>query len=92
MIHPGKDPLTGAERDAVFMADVDMTRLGLHEGSAVVLRSEHGELRGRVLPSRIRTGNLQVFFPEGNVLIAPGVRDPVSRIPDFNAIVSVHPA
>jgi molybdopterin-dependent oxidoreductase alpha subunit len=92
MIHPGKDPLTGAERDAVFMADVDMTRLGLHEGSAVVLRSEHGELRGRVLPSRIRTGNLQVFFPEGNVLIAPGVRDPVSRIPDFNATVSVHPA
>jgi molybdopterin-dependent oxidoreductase alpha subunit len=91
MVHAGRDPLTGAARDAVFMADADMARLALREGSAVVLRSEHGEFRGRVLPSRIRAGNLQVFFPEGNILLAPGVYDPAAGIPDFNAVVSVHP-
>ena len=92
MVHAEKDPLTGAKRDAVFMAQADVDRLGLREGSPVVLRNEHGELRGKVLVSRIRPGNLQVFWPEGNTLLAPGVQDAKSRIPDYNAVVSVHRA
>jgi len=91
-VHADKDPLTGAKRDAVFMAQADVDRLGLREGSPVVLRNEHGELRGKVLVSRIRPGNLQVFWPEGNTLLAPGVQDAKSRIPDYNAVVSVHRA
>ena len=92
MVHAEKDPLTGAMRDAVFMAQADIDRLGLREGAKVVLRNAHGELRGTVLPSRIRPGNLQVFWPEGNTLLAPGVQDAKSRIPDYNAVVSVQPA
>lgn len=92
MVHAEKDPLTGAKRDAVFMAQADVDRLGLREGSPVVLRNEHGEMQGKVLVSRIRPGNLQVFWPEGNLLLAPGVQDAKSRIPDYNAVVSVHRA
>jgi molybdopterin-dependent oxidoreductase alpha subunit len=92
MVHDDKDPLTGAKRDAVFMAQADADRLGLREGSKVVLRNEHGEMHGKVLVSRIRPGNLQVFWPEGNLLLAPGVQDPKARIPDYNAVVKVERA
>ncbi len=92
MVHADRDPLTGAGRDAVFMAPADAERLGLRDGSRVVLRSDHGELPGRVMLSRIRPGNLQVLFPEGNVLLGAGVHDAASKVPDYNAVVSVHPA
>jgi molybdopterin-dependent oxidoreductase alpha subunit len=92
MVHDDHDPLTGAKRDAVFMAQADVDRLGLREGSEVVLRNEFGEMPGTVLVSRIRPGNLQVFWPEGNHLLAPGVQDATSHMPDYNAIVRVEPA
>ena len=74
------------------MAQGDVDRLGVHEGSKVVLRNEFGEMPGKVLVSRIRPGNLQVFWPEGNHLLAPGVQDAQSRIPDYNAVVRVERA
>ena len=37
-------------------------------------------------------GNVQVFFPEGNVLLLAGRRDPASGVPDYNAIVTVERA
>jgi hypothetical protein len=38
--------------------------------------------------------SLQVFWPEGNVLIPSGPehRESASRVPDFNAVVSIAPA
>lgn len=30
-----------------------------------------------------------MFWPEANVLIAAGRRDPVSGVPDYNAVVEV---
>ncbi len=92
MVLKEKDPLTGAGRDAVFVSAEDAERLGVREGDPVVVRSEHGEMRARVKLAGIRPGNLQVFFPEGNVLIRPGVRDPDAHIPDFNAVVELIPA
>jgi molybdopterin-dependent oxidoreductase alpha subunit len=92
MVHEDKDPLTGAKRDAVFMAQADVDRLGLREGSTVVLRNEFGEMPAKVLVSDIRPGNLQVFWPEANHLLESGVLDAHSHIPHYNAIVSVHPA
>lgn len=44
---------------------------------------------GRLRITDIRPGNLQVHWPEGNVLIKGGVRDPESGEPHCNAIVSV---
>ena len=77
-------------REAVLIAAADAERLGLADGDAVLLRSEHGELRGRRRRSRrSRPGNLQVHWPEGNVLIGDGRRSPEAGIPDYNARVEV---
>jgi molybdopterin-dependent oxidoreductase alpha subunit len=92
MVLKDEDPLTGAHRDAVFVSPEDAGRLGLREGDPVLLRSDRGEMRARVKVAPIRPGNLQVFFPEGNVLIDPGVRDPESGIPDYNAVVRLESA
>jgi molybdopterin-dependent oxidoreductase alpha subunit len=92
MVHRDKDPLTGASRDALFMASRDIAALGLRDGDAVIVRSEHGEMRARLHESVLRPGNVQVFFPEGNVLLRAGRRDPTSGVPDYNAVVTVEAA
>jgi predicted molibdopterin-dependent oxidoreductase YjgC len=86
------DPLTGARRDALFMAVEDVERLGLRDGAAVRVRSETGEVAARVHAAPVRGGNVQMFFPECNPLIRPGVRDPDSQVPAYNAVVEVLPA
>ena len=92
MVHDERDPLTGAGRDALFMAPADIERLGLHDGDPVVVRSAVGRMHARLHASEMRTGNVQVFFPEGNVLLRAGRRDPSSGVPDYNAVVTVEPA
>jgi len=87
MVQSETDPLTGAGRDAVFIAPGDARSLGLEEGDPVVLRSDVGSFRGRLRFSEIREGNLQVHWPEGNVLIPRGVREPHSGIPDYTTRV-----
>lgn len=91
MVWHDEDPLTGAGRDAVFVSRKDADRLGLEEDDPVLLRSETGQLEGRVRISRIRRGNLQVHWPEGNVLIATGRVDPSCGEPDFNAVCELVP-
>ena len=39
----------------------------------------------------IRSGNVQMFFPECNLLIRVGERD-ASGVPDYTAVVEVLPA
>jgi molybdopterin-dependent oxidoreductase alpha subunit len=92
MVHQEKDPLTGARRDAVFMAGSDAAALGLRDGDTVVVRSEVGSMAARVHLAAVRPGNVQVFFPEGNVLLAGGRRDRASGVPDYNAVVSIERA
>jgi anaerobic selenocysteine-containing dehydrogenase len=91
MVWTEKDPLTGAARDAVFLAEADAAALAVRNGDAVVVRSPHGELRGHVHLAPIRPGNVQAFFPEANPLLAPGTRDPASGVFDDNAVVEVVP-
>ncbi len=92
MVYAEKDPLTGAGRDAVLVAGVDAHALGVADGARVTLRSEHGEMVATVHVAPIRAGNLQVFFPEGNVLLPAGVRDRESGVPDYTTRVDVVPA
>ncbi len=89
MVQQDRDPLTGARRDAVLIARPDMEALGLQPGQRVRLRSEAGELSGRLEPAAIRPGNLQVHWPEGNVLIPRGRTEPLSGIPDYNTVVEL---
>lgn len=89
MIQMERDPLTGAARDAVLMAREDVRSLGLVDDDPVTLRSTVGVFEGRCMVSDIRPGNVQVHWPEGNVLLARGVVEPESGIPDYNAQVQV---
>lgn len=89
MVHKETDPLTGARRDDVFMNETDVKRLGLADGDPVVLTSATGDMRGRCRVAPIAPGNVQVHWPEGNVLIERGVSDPECGIPDYNALVEV---
>jgi molybdopterin-dependent oxidoreductase alpha subunit len=89
MVQARRDPLTGAVRDDVFMSSADAERLGLRDDDPVLLKSEVGEFRGRCKIVPIKSGNLQVHWPEGNVLIRRGVTDPACGIPDYNAVVQV---
>jgi anaerobic selenocysteine-containing dehydrogenase len=89
MVHEQGDAITGAQRDDVLLARADVDRLGLAEGDRIVLRSERGELAGRVKVAELLAGNAQVHWPEGNVLLDRKARSPEAGIPDYNAWVTV---
>jgi molybdopterin-dependent oxidoreductase alpha subunit len=89
MVWTEVDPLTGASRDALLVSESDAAVLGVRTGDALLVRSPHGEMRARAHVAPIRPGNVQAFFPEANVLLAPNRRDPISGVPDFNAVVEV---
>lgn len=91
MVQQARDPLTGARREDVLMAAEDATTLGVAEGDAVLVRSEAGQMRCRVKIVPIRARNVQVHWPEGNVLVGRGVCDPACGIPDYNAVVDIEP-
>jgi molybdopterin-dependent oxidoreductase alpha subunit len=90
MTFGSRDPVTGAGRDAVFVSAQDAEALGLRDGARVELRSEVGRLEARVCVVPLKPRNLQVYWPEGNVLI-PRRYDPTSGEPDYNAFVELHP-
>lgn len=87
MVQDRQDALTGAVRDAVLVNRDDAQRLGLKDADAVILRSGTGEFRGRVRIAPMKPGNLEIHWPEGNVLIDRRRRSPDAGIPDFNALV-----
>jgi molybdopterin-dependent oxidoreductase alpha subunit len=92
MVHEQTDGLTGAEREAVLISRVDAERLGLAGGDPVVLRSDHGEFRGRAYVAPVAPGNLQVHWPEAEGLIDRRRRSPQAGIPDYNAVVTLEKA
>ena len=89
MVQRDVDPLTGARRDDVLMSREDATRLELADGEAIRLVSAAGAFVGRVMLAPMRPGNLQVHWPEGNVLLEATRRDAQSGEPDYNIDVRV---
>lgn len=87
MIQREHDPLTGADRDHVFVSPRDAARLGIAQDDRVVVRNELGELRGRAFLADVTDGTLQAHWPEANVLLAAGRVDPYGGVPDYNADV-----
>jgi predicted molibdopterin-dependent oxidoreductase YjgC len=92
MVQRDVDPLTGAERDEVFISRDDLTRLGFSNGSRVRLRSSSGVFEGRLKEASIKPGNLEVHWPEGMSLLSGSAIDPDSMEPDYNALVSIERA
>lgn len=92
MVQKDKDPLTGLRREAILMNEHDAREEGLAEGEPVELVNEHGTLPGRVSVAAVAPGNLQVHWPEAQVLIDRTRRSPEAGIPDYNAVVRVRRA
>lgn len=92
MVQERQDSFSGATREAVLMSEYDADRLGLPDGTPVELtalgRQPH-TYRGKVVRAPLTPGNLQIHWPEGNILLDESVRSPEARIPDYNALVTV---
>jgi molybdopterin-dependent oxidoreductase alpha subunit len=89
MIHEDVDPLLGASRSDVLMGKEDAAALGVRGGDEVIVSNAVGSYRGRVRLAPIRPRNVQIYWPEGNVLIRRGVLDPACEMPDYNAFVEI---
>ena len=89
LIYAEVDPLTGASRDAVFMSPEDAEELHLVQGDRISLVNELGRYTGKVFLVPIARGNLQVLWPEGNVILKHGIVDALGGVPDYNARVAV---
>jgi molybdopterin-dependent oxidoreductase alpha subunit len=89
MVWSERDPLTGADRDAVFISRDDAAALGLGDGRQVTVRSPAGKVAARVKVAGIRRRNVQMFFPEANPLLPRGRADVASGVPDYNVVVTI---
>ena len=89
MVFAETDPLTGAARDAVYIDAGDAADLGVADGERIRLTSPVGSMTGRAKLVRLPSRSVQVHWPEGNVLIDAGLNDDASRIPDYNAVVTI---
>jgi len=89
MVQRETDPLNGAAREDVLLSAADAARLGLDTGDRVRLTSRAGTYEGRARIDDIKPGNLEVHWPEGNVLLSRDQIDRASREPDYNAIVTL---
>jgi molybdopterin-dependent oxidoreductase alpha subunit len=89
MIHAGRDALTGARRHDVLMSAADAAERGLRNGAPVRVVSAHGVFDGLLRVVAILPGNVELHWPEANVLLPASVVDPASLEPDFHTQVRV---
>jgi molybdopterin-dependent oxidoreductase alpha subunit len=89
MVQRDVDPLTGFAREDILISEGDLARLGLETGARARLRSPFGIFDGTLRRAPIRDGNLEVHWPEGNILLSGTLRDPDSLEPDYNTTVTV---
>jgi molybdopterin-dependent oxidoreductase alpha subunit len=89
LVYAEVDPINGAPRDAVLMNEEDAGELHLMHEDRIVLRNDLGKYEGRVFLAPIARGNLQIHWPEGNVIVRKGVTDAAGGVPDYNARVIV---
>ncbi|MBI2421532.1 MAG: FdhF/YdeP family oxidoreductase [Candidatus Hydrogenedentes bacterium] len=89
MIHENADAITGAMREAVLINASDAAALGLQPGDRVTLKNEIGAYTGKVYIAPVKPGNVQVHWPEGNVLLDRHKRSAEAGVPDYNAVVKL---
>jgi anaerobic selenocysteine-containing dehydrogenase len=89
LIYAEVDPFNGAPRNAVLINPDDAAALRLLQNDRIALTNTLGRYEGRVFLAPIARGNLQIHWPEGNVIIRRGVTDPSGGVPDYNARVGV---
>ncbi|WP_126426339.1 FdhF/YdeP family oxidoreductase [Brevibacillus marinus] len=92
MIFSKTDPFNAADRYDVLIHPEDAARLGIRDNEPIVLYNQYGTFQGRAKYAQTKPGNLQVYWPEGNVLIPKGVYEAEAGIPEYNTAVKVEKA
>ncbi|MBO3745137.1 FdhF/YdeP family oxidoreductase [Streptosporangiaceae bacterium NEAU-GS5] len=91
MIHETVDRFNDATREAILISAYDADRLELPDGARVTLENmtTAATFTGVIARAPLTPGNLQIHWPEGNVLLDNARRSPDARIPDYNAFVTL---
>ncbi|MDQ0175565.1 FdhF/YdeP family oxidoreductase [Bacillus chungangensis] len=92
MIYGEKDAFNNADRYDILINEADANELNIKEGEAIVAYNKFGVYHGRAKYADTREGNIQVYWPEGNVLIPKGVYEKYAGIPEYNTGVVVEKA
>lgn len=92
MVYSSIDPFNNADRYDVLIHPDDAKELRIAEGENVVVYNRHGTFQGRAKYEATKRGNIQVYWPEGNVLIPKGVYEKYAGIPEYNTSVKVEKA
>ncbi|MFD2372105.1 FdhF/YdeP family oxidoreductase [Brevibacillus sp. GCM10020057] len=92
MIYSSKDPFNDADRYDVLIHPEDARELRIAEGEGVVVYNKYGTFQGRAKFAETKRGNVQVYWPEGNVLIPKGVYEKYAGIPEYNTAVKIEKA
>lgn len=83
LVHEETDSANRLKRDAIIINRSEAQQRGFTEGEIVQLANEHGVFQGKLAFEDIAARTLQVYWPEGNVLVAPGERSPLAKIPAY---------
>jgi anaerobic selenocysteine-containing dehydrogenase len=86
MVHEDTDPNNAAPRNAILMSSEDAKRLALVSGDPIELKNDFGIYRGNVMLASVANGTLEIYWPEGNVLVDPKARSPLGAIPAYKEI------
>ena len=70
------------------VSKADAEKWSLKEGDSIALTNDLGTMKGTLRLANIRPGNVQVHWPEGNIIISRRY-DPVSGEPDYNAFAKI---
>lgn len=92
MIYDTKDPFNGADRFDILINSIDANKLGLKDGDRMILFNQYGTFQGQAKFSNIKSGNLAVYWPEGNTLLPNGIYEAHAKIPDYNTRVAAEKA
>lgn len=92
MIYGAADSFNGAGRYAILLSSGDAVSLGVRDGDALVTYNAYGVFHGRAKVEPIAPGNVEMYWPEGNVLFPVGTYEPYAGIPEYKAAVVVEKA
>jgi len=87
MVHEDRETATGYGRNAVIISSEAARALGLRAGDPVKLSNSHGEYTGKAVIGDIAARTVEVYWPEGSVLLdpTPESRSPLANIPAYKS-------
>lgn len=92
MVYSETDPFNDAKREDVLISEEDAVKYHIEDGEPIVVYNQHGLFAGRAKFAPMKSSNLEVHWPEGNVLIPKGVYEAYAGIPEYNTVVILEKA